>query len=51
MLNIQPKKLPAKNRSKRGRDYRQYYNENTRKMAANIYESDIDWFRYTFQET
>jgi len=50
-LGIPPKKLPVKNRSKRGRDYRQYYNENTRKIVADIYESDIDIFRYTFHET
>lgn len=41
-------KLPHKNKSKREGDYRQYYNERTKKIIAERFAKDIDFFRYFF---
>jgi hypothetical protein len=47
-LQIPPRKLPKTNSSKRGRDYRHYYSDSTRRLVGEIYDADIDTFRYTF---
>lgn len=36
------------NSSKRGRNYKNYYNENSKKLVNKIYEEDLDTFKYKF---
>lgn len=48
LLNIKPGKLPDRNRTEREREYKHYYDQETMKMVADLYESDIDTFHYTF---
>ena len=44
--------LEEKNRnSKRGRDYREYYTNETRDLVADIYAEDIQLFGYNFDNT
>jgi hypothetical protein len=41
-------KLPNANYSKRQKDYRQYYNEETKQIVFNKYEDDVKNFNYQF---
>ncbi|MEX0678586.1 MAG: sulfotransferase family 2 domain-containing protein [Pirellulales bacterium] len=47
-LGIEQRSLPKMNPSNRSRDYRQYYNDATRKLVERIYEPDIETFGYSF---
>jgi chondroitin 4-sulfotransferase 11 len=47
-LGFEPPPLLKINRSKRSRDYREYYNDNTRKLVERLYASDIETFGYSF---
>lgn len=40
--------LEWKNKSDRQADFRDYYDEHTKKIVANIYKRDIQLFKYTF---
>jgi tetratricopeptide (TPR) repeat protein len=40
--------LPTVNTSQRSRDYREYYNDRTRQMVAEVYRADIEAFGYSF---
>ena len=40
--------LPHVNKSNRPDDYKGMYNDETKKMIANLFEADIDNFKYTF---
>jgi len=41
-------KLPTLNESKKGKDYKKYYNQETKGIIANIYKKDIEIFKYLF---
>jgi chondroitin 4-sulfotransferase 11 len=45
---IQCEPLPSMNVSDRSRDYRQYFNDQTRQMIEEVYAEDIKAFGYTF---
>jgi tetratricopeptide (TPR) repeat protein len=47
-LGIDCQSLPTVNTSQRSRAYREYYNDETRKMIENVYRADIDNFGYSF---
>ena len=47
-LGLPCEALPVVNTSKRGRDCRAYYNEQTRSMVEEFYRSDIEAFGYSF---
>lgn len=47
-LRIDCEPLPALNDSPRSRDYRSYYNDETRHMIEQVYQVDIDAFGYSF---
>jgi hypothetical protein len=40
--------LPVENTSQRSRDYRTYYDDDTRRMIAEVYRADVEKFGYTF---
>jgi len=40
--------LPHSNKSKRKRNYREYYNEHTKELIEKHFKEDIDQFDYTF---
>jgi hypothetical protein len=40
--------LPHKNKSKRKRDYRKYYTEETKKLVEKAFREDIELFYYEF---
>jgi len=45
-------KLPVENRnSRRARDYREYYTDETRELVAKVYAEDIEMFGYTFDNS
>ena len=46
-ININEVKLPHKNKTIR-KNYREYYNENTKNIIADWYKKDIDYFKYKF---
>lgn len=43
------RQLEKKNTSNRKRDYKDYYNEETRAIVANVYKKDIELFNYAFE--
>lgn len=49
-LGIKPKKtkLPRKNYSNREKDYRGYYNKETRQIVSELYKQDLETFNYEF---
>jgi hypothetical protein len=47
-LGAGPFALLTINRSKRSRDYREYYNERTRKVIEQVYAADLETFGYSF---
>ena len=44
-----PKKYPHKRKSKRKKDYREYYDEETKKLVEERYKEDLKYFGYKFQ--
>ena len=40
--------LPYLNTSSRNKDYREYYNDNTKQIVANKFKNDIETFKYKF---
>jgi hypothetical protein len=40
--------LPLENTSQRARDYRSYFDDETRRLVAEVYALDIEKFGYTF---
>lgn len=48
LLDIELPPLPALNKSKSRSNYRDYYNETTKKLIQQHYQEDIDTFGYTF---
>jgi hypothetical protein len=47
-LGAQAENLPRLNPSNRSLDYRQYYNDRSRKLVELIYQADIEAFGYSF---
>jgi tetratricopeptide (TPR) repeat protein len=47
-LGVPAADLPVENTSKRSRDYRSYYDDDTRRMLAEVYRADIERFGYAF---
>jgi len=47
-LGVDGRNMPQLNSTKRGRDYREYYNGHTRRLVARLYASDIETFGYSF---
>ncbi len=48
MLGMPPQTLLTINRSKRSRDYRQYFNDQTRRLVELAYAADVATFGYSF---
>lgn len=46
--NIPPVVLPRKNKTKRDRDYRKYFDRKTRMLAEKLYWMDLNLFGYEF---
>jgi hypothetical protein len=47
-LGVEPRPLLTLNRSKRSRDYRQYFDDRTRRLVEQLYAADIETFGYAF---
>jgi hypothetical protein len=47
-LGVSTAGLPVENTSDRARDYRTYYDDDTRQMLAHVYRQDIERFGYSF---
>ncbi len=47
-LLIKPYNLP-KRRTSKHKDYRDYYNERSKKIVERIYQKDIEMFNYDFE--
>lgn len=47
-IDIKRKLLPHKNKTKRKRDYRLYYDEESNEIISKYFKKDIEYFNYTF---
>ncbi|TVQ46862.1 MAG: hypothetical protein EA365_04210 [Gloeocapsa sp. DLM2.Bin57] len=48
-LNRPELELPYLNPSKKGKDYKDYYTDRTKKIVGELYKTDIDLFGYSFE--
>ena len=50
-IGIKGASLPHRNKNKKSNiEYKEYYNENSRKMMEEHFKKDIELFNYTFDE-
>lgn len=47
-IGVKYKEMPVVGASKRDRDYRKYYNEDTREIVCEMFKEDIEMFDYEF---
>jgi hypothetical protein len=48
ILGLNCQTIPQENASQNRRDYREYYDEELKQIAARIYQKDLRMFGYTF---